>query len=100
MKRGATAMEKAYMAKVASLGCQLCIFLEYGATPAEVHHCRTKHGWGRSNHMDTIGLCPEHHRGQPGGIHDFGRQEFEDHYGISEMQLLDVVKQKTASARD
>jgi hypothetical protein len=88
----ATADEKRHMAAVAALGCILCQHLEFGPTPAEVHHVRERHGWGRSGHFATIPLCPVHHRGQPFGVHDMGREEFTARYGISEMDLLGVVR--------
>lgn len=87
----ASAAERAHLAAVARMGCCLCIHLEFGPTPAEVHHCRVNHGWGRSGHFATIPLCPTHHRGQPGGVHDMGREEFTVRYGISEMELLTAV---------
>lgn len=92
MKRTATAAEKRHLARVQGMGCILCVHLGYGATPAEVHHVRVKHGWGRTSHADTIGLCPPHHRGQPGGVHDMGREEFTERYGVSELELLERVK--------
>ena len=92
MKREATAAERRYMARVQGYGCILCLYLGLGATPAEVHHVRVKHGWGRTSHFDTIGLCWPHHRGQPGGVHDMGREEFTECYGISELELLAQVK--------
>ncbi len=87
----ATNAEKAHMGRVAAMGCCLCHFLNYGHSPAEVHHVRQRHGWGRSGHMATIPLCREHHTGQPGGIHDMGRAQFAAHYGISELELLERV---------
>lgn len=93
-KDRATNVEREHMARVAAMGCCLCIHLGYGGTPAEVHHVRVKGGWGRSGNMNTIGLCPEHHRGQPGGVHDMGREQFAAHYGISEIELLNMVNEK------
>jgi len=90
-KGRATAAERAHMGRVAALGCCLCQFLGYGHQAAQVHHVRARHGWGRSGHMNTIPLCPLHHTGQPGGVHDMGRQQFADHYGISEIELLERV---------
>lgn len=87
-----TAAEKAHMAAVAALGCILCHHLGFGLSPAEVHHVRVNHGWGRSGHFNTIPLCPAHHRGQPFGVHDMGREEFTARYGISELDLLGVVR--------
>lgn len=89
----ATSAERAHMARVAALGCCLCAHLNYGHTAAEVHHVRARHGWGRSGHLNTIPLCPRHHRGQPGGVHDLGREQFTAHYGISEIELLEKVEQ-------
>jgi hypothetical protein len=88
MKRKASAADKQHMARVQAMGCQLCLHLGLGQTPAEIHHVRSRHGWGRSSHRDVIGMCPLHHRGQPGGVHDMGRDEFTAHYGISELDLL------------
>lgn len=89
-----TVAERVHMGRVAVMGCCLCQFLGLGATPAEVHHVRLLHGWGRSGHANTIPLCPAHHRGQPGGVHDMGRAEFAAHYGISEIELLALVIEK------
>lgn len=93
LKRTATADEKRYMRRVQEHGCILCLHLGFGVTPAEVHHVRVKHGWGRTSHSDVIGLCPPHHRGQPGGVHDMGRDEFTARYGVSEVELLEQVKE-------
>jgi len=90
-KNAATVSERKHMGRVAEKGCCLCQFLGHGYQAAEVHHVRVRHGWGRSGHMNTIGLCPLHHRGQPGGVHDMGREQFAAHYGISEIELLDRV---------
>lgn len=87
----ATAAEREHLAAVARMGCCLCIHLDFGPTPAEVHHVRARHGWGRSGHFATIPLCPTHHRGQPGGVHDMGRGEFTKYYGVSELELLERV---------
>lgn len=91
-KAKSTAAERAHLAAVAALGCILCQHLGFGPTPAEVHHVRVNHGWGRSGHFNTIGLCPFHHAGQPGGVHSMGRDEFTARYGISELDLLQVVR--------
>lgn len=82
------------MGKVADLGCILCQHLGWGATPAEVHHPRTGAGMGRrASNMDGVPLCPEHHRG-PTGLHGLGRKAFEREYGITELDLLDLTKQR------
>jgi hypothetical protein len=83
---------KRHMGRVASIGCVLCLRLGYGATPAEVHHIRTGIGAGRrAPDEDTIGLCPEHHRGNT-GLHGMGRKAFERHYNITELDLLAEVR--------
>lgn len=90
----ATPAERVHLAAVAAMGCCLCEHLGVGATLAEVHHVRARHGWGRSGHFATIPLCPKHHRGQPGGVHDMGREEFTAKYGISEIELLVATQLK------
>ena len=94
MKRTSTLRDKKHLASVAALGCILCSHA-YGnyEVPAEVHHVRVNHGWGRSSHLMTIGLCPEHHRGNS-GVHNHGREEWKAVHGFSEMDLLAVVHAK------
>jgi hypothetical protein len=94
MKRTSNAAEKRHLAKVAELGCALCAHLGYGRTPAEVHHVRVEHGWGRSSHFDTIGLCWTHHQAPKISVHGLGRAEFAAMYGISELELLEAVKKR------
>ena len=91
MKRSATADEKRHMARVAQMGCCVCEHMGYGDTPSVVHHVRTQVGWGRDGHMNVIPLCPEHHDGAL-GIHTLGRTKFQEMYGISEIELLELIK--------
>ena len=84
--------ERAYLSRVADLGCILCRRLRYGNTPAEIHHARTGTGAGRrASHYNTIGLCAEHHRGNA-GLHGMGRKAFEIHYKFTEFELLEEVR--------
>lgn len=84
---------KQHMGKVAALGCMLCRHLGLGNTPAAVHHIRTGIGMGRrASDFDTIPLCPEHHQGNT-GLHGMGRKAFERHYGITELELLNMTKE-------
>jgi hypothetical protein len=94
-----TAAERAHMAAVAAMGCCLCEHLGLGATRPEVHHVRARHGWGRSGHFATIPLCRTHHRGQPGGVHDMGREQFTALYGVSEIELLERVTLRLISGK-
>jgi hypothetical protein len=90
-----TADERAYMGRVAALGCIVCSeCLGYPDTPAIVHHIRTGQGKMRASHYDTMPLCPIHHQDSGYGVHDMGRQQFADMYGRSELELLAIVKTK------
>lgn len=92
MKRSSTAAEKRHLAAVAALGCIVCRHcMGIHDTPAQVHHVRVNHGWGRSSHTMTIPLCLEHHTGKT-GVHSHGRDEFEAMHGYSELALLEVVQ--------
>ena len=94
MKRKATAAQKRHLERVAALGCAVCKWcMGIDGTPAQVHHVRLHHGWGRSGHEATIPLCPEHHTGNT-GVHSMGREEFKDMYGKSEIELLAIVHQE------
>lgn len=94
MKRTATVSDKNYMSEAVALGCILCS-AAYGHsdTPAEIHHVKVRHGWGRSGHQLSIPLCPEHHRGNS-GVHNHGREQFTRLHGISELDLLTLVHAK------
>lgn len=84
-----TKREKAYLDRVASLGCVVCRNLGFGPTPAAVHHIRAGQGMSqRASDYLTIPLCPEHHQngGKGVAIHA-GQQAFEAIYG-SELDLL------------
>ena len=88
-----TSDEKKHLDLLSQLGCVVCAKLGYGATPAEIHHPRTKaRGIGlKSSHYDAIPLCPEHHRGQT-GVHGMGTKGFAKHYGFDESDLLETTK--------
>lgn len=82
--------EKEWLNQVASIGCMVCRRLGYYDTPCEIHHIRANQGWGRSTHFETIGLCPEHHRGKT-GVHGLGTKGFVRRYGFTERELLEDV---------
>jgi hypothetical protein len=87
-KKAASAAEKAYMGRVAAVGCLVCssCFQRYGVA-AEVHHLKAGGGSKRASHWDTMPLCPEHHRGNT-GIHMLGQEGFHAMYGVYELELL------------
>lgn len=92
MKRKANMAEKRHMAYVSGLGCIVCeLCLQIPGSPSEVHHVRARHGWGRSSHYAVIPLCRPHHRDSGFGVHDMGREQFEQKYGYSEIELLAIV---------
>lgn len=94
MKRTQSASDKAHLAKVAQMGCVCCeICYAQHDTPAQVHHCRLRHGWGRTSHKAVIPLCPQCHTGR-WGVHSLGRQEFKDTHGYSEIELLEIVNKR------
>ena len=58
MKKKTNKQERAYMGRVAELGCVIC-----GGIP-EIHHNTKNRGYGaKSSNYDIIPLCPLHHRG-------------------------------------
>ena len=85
--------ERVYLSRVAALGCRICVRMGYLNTPAEIHHQRTNTGAGaRASHRRTVPLCPEHHRGST-GLHGMGRKAFERRYGVTEIELIDEVRE-------
>lgn len=85
----ATASEKRYLNRLASLGCIVCADLGYQDTPAEIHHLREGQGMSqRASHYLAIPLCAGHHRtGGKGVALHAGQREFEALYG-TELDLL------------
>lgn len=80
---------KQHMAKVAALGCILCKHLDLGESPACLHHPKT--GGKRASDWDVIPLCHYHHQGKD-GVHGLWRKRFEKFYGMTELDLLVMVK--------
>lgn len=77
-----------HKAKVAEVGCILCLHLGYGQTPAQLHHLREGHGMSqRASDFLVIPLCQSHHQGAA-GIHGMGRKAFERAYQLTELDLL------------
>lgn len=87
--------EKAYLSKVAALGCVACFLQDTPGTPAEIHHIRAGKGKGqRASNYEVIGLCPAHHRGtmhpQVPSIH-MAKRAFIAQFG-TEQDLLQQVR--------
>jgi hypothetical protein len=92
----ATKAEREHMGVVAGLYCVVCRNLRLGESPAEVHHVRYLAGGGqRSGNMDTIPLCPNHHRlgGYGVAIHA-GQETWERNFG-TEAELLEQTRRET-----
>jgi hypothetical protein len=89
-----TKAERQHYAKLAELGCIVCLNEGFGYSPTEIHHLRTGTGIGQKSHYsDAIGLCPQHHRlgGYGVAIHA-GQGKFHENYG-TEKDLLRLTKQ-------
>lgn len=86
--------EREHYAKLAELGCVVCINKGHGYSQAEIHHLRTGAGMGqKSSYENAIPLCPQHHRtgGYGVAIHQ-GQGRFHELYG-TELDLLELTKQ-------
>ena len=82
--------ERRHYARIADLGCVVCLLQGYGHSPCEINHIRTGAGLGQKSHWSkAIGLCPTHHRlgGHGIAIHA-GVEAFEDAIGMNEVELL------------
>jgi hypothetical protein len=85
MKKKASKQERAYMGRVAELGCIIC-----GGIP-EIHHNTKNRGYGaKSSNYDIMPLCVRHHRGEE-GIHHIGVKTWEAKYGDQD-DLVNQVK--------
>ena len=90
-----TKAEQSHKSKLAGLGCMACRRLHgpHEPGPVELHHLRSG-GWGKGGYLTVMGLCIEHHRGNT-GIHGLGTKAFEEHYEVTQQELLDWVISKT-----
>ena len=88
MKKSATAKERRHMGKVASMGCIVCVNIEHGETPAEIHHVSNGAMGKRATNYEVIPLCHIHHRtGGYGVAVHAGRVQWESNFG-TEQELL------------
>lgn len=87
--------ERAYLSRVAALGCLACRIRGLGITPPEIHHRRDMTGVGRrEDHSQAIPLCPPHHRLADGSARFAGEigyhvapLQFEERYGTQKMMV-------------
>jgi hypothetical protein len=93
--------ERAYLSRVAALGCIVCRDQHDAATPAEIHHLREHTGAGRrESHANALPLCPVHHR-QGDGSPWFGGElgyhvaplQWEQRYG-SQREMVERTQQE------
>jgi hypothetical protein len=83
--------EREHYARIADIGCVVCLLQGHGYSPCEIHHIRSGAGLAQKSHWsEAIGLCPPHHRtgGRSVAIHA-GIESFEAMIGMSELELLD-----------
>jgi predicted class III extradiol MEMO1 family dioxygenase len=78
-----TKQETEWFVFIVHHGCMVC-----GQTP-EIHHIRI-YGEQR-DHLKSIPLCPEHHRGND-GIHGLGKKEWRKRYG-HELEMLKKLQE-------
>ena len=84
-----------HLSRVASLGCIVCRNLDFGESPAEIHHIRDGYGWSQNApDEESIPLCYIHHRGKSGGHIGYhtSPKEFVDRYG-TERELLQQTQE-------
>lgn len=85
--------DREHLAKVAAVGCIVCLNLGHEGTPAEIHHPRSMGSMGKkAPHDCAIPLCHPHHRtgGYGVAIHA-GQGIWELQFGTEE-QLLEQVR--------
>lgn len=91
--RMTTKAEKKHMAKVAEMGCCVCVNLGLGETPAEIHHIGNGTMGKRASNYEVIPLCPTHHRlGGAGVAVHAGRKSFEANFGTEQKLLSETME--------
>lgn len=87
-----TKADRAYLSRVAALGCIACRKLGHLDSPAEIHHPRSGQGMSqRAPHSKAIPLCHIHHRtgGYGVAIHA-GQKAWEAKFGTEDELLAQV----------
>lgn len=92
-----TKADNEWMDAIHSIGCIACIVQGTPGTPSETHHFRDGQGSGqRSDHQESIPLCPAHHRGtdhpRTPSIH-MAKRAFIERFG-TEQELLERTRQE------
>lgn len=83
---------KAHLKLVVQIGCIACRKLGYPDTPAEIHHIRSGQGMSqRANDVDTLPLCPFHHRQGPDAIH-VSPASFQRKFGTERALLMETLR--------
>ena len=85
--------EDAHIKKVLSMGCIVCVNLEYGETPAVPHHIGNGATGMKASNYEIIPLCPEHHTqgGYGVAVHQ-GRAKWESNFGTEHELLRQVME--------
>ena len=92
MAKPATAKEKRHLNKIASMGCIVCVNLEHGETPAEIHHIGNGTMGKRASNYEVIPLCHIHHMAGGYGVAvHAGRESFEANFGTEQELLLQTL---------
>ena len=85
-----TVVEKAFMNRVASIGCVVCMNSGNEGTPAVIHHLREEMGGAmRNSNFMVLPLCPYHHDDNAGGFHK-NRKTWQMKHG-TELELFGQV---------
>ena len=85
--------ESKHIEKVLSMGCCVCVNLEYGETPAVPHHIGNQSMGMKASNYEVIPLCPEHHnQGGIGVAVHAGRESFEANFGTEQELLKETLE--------
>lgn len=93
-----TKAERAWKDRVAQMCCAICE-IQHGPHEGgyvELHHLR-KGGWGKGGYKTLIPLCVNHHRGAE-GIHTLGTKAWERKFGVTQVELLEVISKRMEPA--
>lgn len=96
MSKAMNTAEQRYVDACVRAGCVLCRFLRLGESPSLWHHQRTGQGKMRAKHTHGCALCPRHHDQKGSGVHNMGRPQFYEMYGISEVGLINMTRREFA----
>jgi hypothetical protein len=86
-----TAAQRRHFRELALAGCCICKRLGFETSVAEIHHWQDGM-LGKRDHNKVIALCERHHRLGSTALHNMGKDNWLQYFGVTLEELLELSK--------